>query len=411
MIPSTFSKAPKVSGPAGRARWARPNHIFIRHEGETRKDVYFRVNPQAIRVQQGNKGSVVDTLGGYFREVMYAEDPQHNGLLLPDLTIECDTGAGYRAELQKLEWIWRNHGAAKSDGSPADTYFMDMCDEDTMFGDGPTIGKGSPGAKSLFGRNLFPQGTEITVPTRPGVEQTAFLSRIIKLPKGMKSPAAKTMGGSRFVPRCFKIEILNFSWDETVQDPYRIRFNMRCKILKDMFWQVDQGWGGKGNLFDLGAIPTGGMGKAPGFNKAALIDQAFSRTTDFPLNPAAQVAMISRTLGFLPGNIGSQVQPILDQVLSATGLGQNQVMTTVQNQGQSVYSPNYGQRIYWRSEFSGTPQLQQTQTQLSSVLDILPTSIRGPVGTILNATGWQPPQIPQLGGIVQTIGRLTNLRF
>ncbi len=406
----TFSKAPKVSGPSGRARWARPNHIFIRHEGATRRDVYFRVNPQAIRVQQGSKGSAVDTLGGYFREVMYSEDPQHNGLLLPDLTIECDTGAGYRAELQKLEWIWKNHGTPKSDGAPADTYFMDMADEDTMFGDGPTIGKGSLGAKTLLGTNLFPQGTEINVPTRPGVEQTAFLSRIIKLPKGMKSPAAKTMGGSRFVPRCFKIEILNFSWDETVQDPYRIRFNMRCKILKDMFWQVDQGWGGAGTLFDLGAIPTGGL-KTPGFNKADIIDQAFKRTSDFPLNPAGQVAMISRTLGFLPGNIGGRVQPILDQVLQATGLGQNQVMTTVQNQGQSVFNPTYGQRIYWRSEFSGKPQLAQVNTQIDSVLRFLPTSIREPVATVLNATGWQPPQIPQISPIVNLIGSLTNLRF
>lgn len=407
MIPSTFSKAPKVSGPSGRARWARPNHIFIRHEGATRKDVYFRVNPQAIRVQQGNKGSVVDTLGGYFREVMYSEDPQHNGLLLPDLTIECDTGAGYRAELQKLEWIWRNHGTPKDDGSPADTYFMDMADEDTIFGDGPTVPKGSPGSKALSGTSLFPQGTEVTAPLAPGVEQTAFLSRIIKLPKGMKSPAAKTLGGSRFVPRCFKIEILNFSWDETVQDPYRIRFNMRCKILKDMFWDVDQGWGGKGNLFDLGSIPSGGL-KAPGVNKAAIIDQAFSRTTDFPLNPAAQVAMITRSLGFLPPSIGDRVNPILNQVLQATGLGQNQVLTAVLNQGQSVYSPTYGQRIYWRSEFSGKPQLQQTQAQLSSVFDFLPTAIRGPVGTVLNATGWQPPQLPP---IVNSIGQLINLRF
>jgi hypothetical protein len=185
---------------------------------------------------------------------------------------------------------------------------------------------------------------------------------------------------------------------------------MRCKILKDMFWQVDQGWGGAGTLFDLGAIPTGGL-KTPGFNKADIIDQAFKRTSDFPLNPAGQVAMISRTLGFLPGNIGGRVQPILDQVLQATGLGQNQVMTTVQNQGQSVFNPIYGQRIYWRSEFSGKPQLAQVNTQIDSVLRFLPTSIREPVATVLNATGWQPPQIPQISPIVNLIGSLTNLRF
>ncbi len=391
------SKAPKTFGPSGRARWARPNHIFIRHEGATRRDVYFRVNPQAIRVQQGNKGSVVDTLGGYFRDVMHSEDPQHNGLLLPDLTIECDTGAGYRAELQKLEWIWRNHGVPKDDGSPADTYLMDMADEDTIFGDGPTT-------------TLPSQGTEVNIPTRPGVEQTAYLSRIVKLPKNMKTPAAKTMGGSRFVPRCFKIEILNFSWDETVQDPYRIRFNMRCKILRDMFWEVDKGGINVGPLTDLGAIPTGGT-KVPGFNKANIIDQTFKRTSDFPLNPAGQVAMINRTLGFLPGGIGSQVQPILDQVLQATGLGQNQVMTTVQNQGQSVFDPAYGQRIYWRSEFSGHPQLDQVNDQIDLVLQLLPTSIREPVATAINATGWQPPSIPQLSSIVDLIGGLTSLRF
>jgi len=129
---------------ANRARWARPNHIFLRHVGVKTKDIYFRVNPQAIRVQQGGKSSVVDTLGGYFREVMYSEDPQYRGLMLADLTLECETGAGYRRELKRLEWVWRNHGALKEDGSPADTYLMDMCDEDSLYFDGAT---GTPAAK------------------------------------------------------------------------------------------------------------------------------------------------------------------------------------------------------------------------------------------------------------------------
>jgi hypothetical protein len=376
---------------ANRARYARPNHIFFRHVGAESRDVYFRVNPQAIRIQQGGKSSVVDTLGGYFREVMYAEDPQHNGLMMPDLTIECETGAGYRKELQRLEWIWRNHGTPKADGTPADTYFMDMCDEDTLWFDGAT-GLDAAKEKGSLGAKL-PQGTSLSSPAPLGVSQ-ALLKQIISRKKDYRSTAAKTMGGSRYIPRAFKIAILNFSWDESVQDPYRIRFNFRCKVLRDMFWKLDKGIPAAGGpVIDLGTLGVGGIPAAQGtLSKGAIGSKNFVRSSDFPLNPGAAVSMLRQTMQFLPPSITGPVQPILNSVLQATGLGQNQALETVQAQGaSSVYSPANGQRLYWRSEFSGGPQVQQTQQSITSLLQRLPASITAPLNaTQLQVGGWVP---------------------
>lgn len=392
-----------------RARWARPNHIFFRHVGASTKDIYFRVNPQAIRVQQGGKSSVVDTLGGYFREVMYSEDPQHNGLMLPDLTIECETGAGYRKELQRLEWVFRNHGTPKSDGTPADTYFMDMADEDTLWFDGAT---GIDAAKDKAYGGKLPQGTTLATPPPVGVTQD-MLKRITVLKKQYKTTAAKTMGGSRFTPRAFKLALLNFSWDESVQDPYRIRFNFRCKILRDLFWVVD----GKnfrdgdtgGPVIDLGELGDGGVISQAAIAKAPLGDKGFVKTADFPLNPGAAVAMLSRTLQFLPGNIGGQVQPILNTVLQATGLGQNQTYNTIQSQGGSVYDPKNSQRLYWRGEFSGGPQVAQTQQSITTLLQALPESIKAPLTqTQIQIGGWQPANVDLLSQLVSALS-LRNL--
>ncbi len=392
-----------------RARWARPNHIFLRHVGATTKDVYFRVNPQAIRVQQGGKSSVVDTLGGYFREVMYSEDPQHNGLLLPDLTIECETGAGYRKELQRLEWIWRNHGTPKSDGSPADTYLMDMADEDTIWSDGAL---GLDAAKDKTYGSKLPQGTSLATPTPIGITQD-MLKKITVLKKQYKTTAAKTMGSSRFMPRAFKIAILNFSWDESVQDPYRIRFNFRCKILRDLFWVVD----GKnfraddagGLVIDLGELGNGGVISQAAIAKGPIGNKGFVKTADFPLNPGAAVAMINRTLQFLPGNISGQVQPILSTVLQATGLGQNQTYNTIQAQGSSVYDPKNSQRLYWRSEFSGGPQVAQTQQSITTLLQALPESIKAPLTqTRIQIGGWSPGTVDILSPLSSALS-LRNL--
>jgi hypothetical protein len=388
-----------------RARYARANHIFFRHVGKETKDVYFRVNPQAIRVQQQNKGSVVDTLGGYFREILYSEDPQRNGLMLPDLTIECDTGAGYRQELQKLEWIWRNHGVPKEDGSPADTYFMDMTDEDTLWFDGAA--PANPWTEGGIGAGL-PQGTDPIPPTNPGLTQQQ-LQKAVDLKRQYKSSIAKTLKGSRFVPRCYRIEILSFAWDESVQDPYRIRFNFRCKILKDEFWQVDQPLAEGTEVQPLEDWTDGSVAtpKLAAVDKAKMVEESLKKSTDFPLNPAAQVALIRTTLGLLPGNVGAIVTPLINTVMDSVGLGQTQMLANAMEQGWSAYDPELGQRLYWRSEFSGVQVTQNMTEQLKNVYPALPASVQA----VLSQTGvqvgpWSPAAVDGLSAAVQTLSIL-----
>lgn len=386
-----------------RARYARPNHIFFRHIGRETKDVYFRVNPQAIRVQQSAKGSVVDTLGGYFREVFYSEDPQRHGLMLPDLTIECETGAGYRQELQKLEWIWRNHGVAKEDGTPADTFFMDMTDEDTLWFDGGV--PSSPWTDGGPGGSL-PQGTDPTPPPSPGLTQ-AQLQKAVNLKRQYKSSVAKTLKGSRFVPRCFKIALLGFAYDESVQDPYRIRFNFRCKILRDEFWEIDQPLEEGTTVTAIEDWTDGGVsGKLP-ISKAALAEEALKKSTDFPLNPAAQVAIIKATLGLLPANAGAIVDPIINQVIAATGIGQTEMLGNAIDNGWSAYDPELGQRLYWRSEFSGVQVTQDITQALQNVYPALPPSVQAVTGQLGIQVGpWSPAAVTGLSTAVQTLSIL-----
>lgn len=161
------------------ARQNRSETVFFRHEGKERKDIFLRINPIAVRFQQGQKGGVTETLGGFFRESMYSSNPQYNGLMLPDLTIEASTGARYRRELKEIDWIWKHKSDLKADGSPADTYFFDLI-EDVPF---------------------------------QGIERSS--------------------------PRMYLIEIANFAWDDTVQNPNEIQFSFRCKILRDLFWGLE----------------------------------------------------------------------------------------------------------------------------------------------------------------------------
>ncbi|MCD8487900.1 MAG: hypothetical protein LRZ84_14480 [Desertifilum sp.] len=161
------------------ARKTRSETVFFRYDGAERKDVYLRINPIAVRYQQGSKGGVTDTLGGYFRETFSSKDPQYSGLLLPDLTLECSTGIAYRNELKKIEWIWAHHGDRKPDGSPVDLYFFDF--------------------------NEVGPYQDVT----------------------------------RDAPMAYLIELLNFAWDESVNSPYEIKFSMRCKILRSVFAELD----------------------------------------------------------------------------------------------------------------------------------------------------------------------------
>lgn len=131
----------------------------------------------AIRVQQGSKSSVVDTLGGYFRDVMYSEDPQYNGLLLPDVTLEGTTGAAYRAELEQIRWIFQHSGDRKPDNSPADTYFFEL-------------------------------------------SQLGAYQDVVRA-------SSSAIG--------WLIHIQNFGYDDTVSNAFEIKFSFRCKLLRDVY--------------------------------------------------------------------------------------------------------------------------------------------------------------------------------
>jgi hypothetical protein len=381
--------------------------IFIRHHGAIRKDIHFRVNPQALRVQQGNKGSVVDTLGGYFREVMYSEDPQHSGLLLPDLTIECETGAGYREELKKFEWVWRHHGDAKGDGTPADTYLMDFADPDTQWFDGALSSGGLVSGGGLSGPYRGHQNTVTdvsvlkgTVPTQARIHEQAF-----SLPglfnRTMRSGMGQSEGTSRFTPRVFKIELLNFAWDETVQDPYRIRFNFRCKILRDMLWRVEQrGASGKTmfSLGDIGGVLGGNLGDgASGWGMGGGGDRLPPPSP--PLNVAAQVANIQTTNSQfgLPASISTQVEPLLGKVLNLAGLGENRVATKALAIGQSAFGltqPTYP---------SGTEQdRRDLNALLTELIKELPEILGVEGGTTIQVGEWSvpiPDEVSELANI------------
>ncbi len=175
--PTVFS--PQRNQPKAQGQRQRSQQVFFRHDGAIQRDLYLRINPTAIRFQQGRKGSVTETLGGYFREVFYSKNPQQNGLLLADLTIEATTGVAYRKELKTLDWIWRHSKDRKKDGTPADTYFFD------------------------------------------------------------NTQKAPYKGIVRSGSWAWLIDLENFAWDETAQSPDEIRITFRCKILRDLFWELD----------------------------------------------------------------------------------------------------------------------------------------------------------------------------
>lgn len=161
------------------ARSTRSESVFFRYEGTERKHVFFRINPSAVRFQQGAKGGTTETLGGYFREILYSADPQYNGLALPELTIEATSGIAYRKELEEIQWIWKHRGDRKPDGSPADLYFFDLTN----------------------------------IPPVQGIVRDS--------------------------PRAYLIDMQNFAWDDTVSNAFEMRFTMRCKVLRDLFGELE----------------------------------------------------------------------------------------------------------------------------------------------------------------------------
>ncbi len=177
-------------------RKTRSQTVFFRHETDERRDVYLRINPSAVRFQQGAKVTVTDTLGGYFIDRLYAEDPQYSGLSLPELTIEATTGIAYKQELKTIDWIFRHQSDRKSDRSPADLYFFNF------------------------------------------------------------STVGEYMGIQRDVQQAWLITILNFAWDDSIQSFSEIKFNLRCKVLRDLFWGLDDEPTGLNSLPTLDELAT-----------------------------------------------------------------------------------------------------------------------------------------------------------
>jgi hypothetical protein len=155
------------------ARQELNKKVFFRHQGKEKTDVLFRVAPQAIRYSQESKSSVENTLGGYYLERLYSKDSQYSNKIAT-LTIEGTTGVGYRAELDRMKWIWDHQSDRKKDGSPADIYFFDLI-------------------------------------------ETAPYQKV-----------------KRSGTRTFLINIKSFAYDESASDPQVIKFSFRCEILRDL---------------------------------------------------------------------------------------------------------------------------------------------------------------------------------
>ena len=175
------------------ARTTRSPNVFFRYQGKERKDVFFRINPQAIRYQQGTKAQATETLGGYFLDRIYSKDPQY-GHTLADLTIEGTTGIAYRKELEAMQWIWEHSVERKPDGSPVDIYFYDLIE--------------------------FQPHQQVV---RAGT-------------------------------RAFLILINNFAWDDTSQNPFEIRFSFRAKILRNLFYGLGDKKPTKSNVPSLSEL-------------------------------------------------------------------------------------------------------------------------------------------------------------
>lgn len=216
------------------ARKNRSETVFFRYDsGETKKDIYWRINPIAVRWQQSGKSAVSETLGGYFRDVFYSKDQQYSGFNLPDFTLEGTTGIAYRKELKTMDWVWRHSCDRKKDKSPVDIYFFDNIND------------------------------------RPFQEV------------------------QRSQSRAYLIHIQNFAWDDTVQTFQEIKFSIRCKILRDLFWELE----GEDNpgiadnapqLPDLNGIAKGA--RIPDFTPQDLRNP-LGDITQLPTNPFTQLAL------------------------------------------------------------------------------------------------------------------------
>jgi len=162
------------------ARQTDVEDIYFQHRGAEERLIYWRIRPQAIRWQQQGKRTVSDTLGGWYRSVMYSDAPASNGLMLADLTIEGTTGVAYRTELEKMMWVWRHQSDRQPNGQPAETLFFNLIEL--------------------------------------GVHQ----------------------GIARDTQQTYSIDISQFAYDESARSQGEISFTFRCKILEDVFAGISQ---------------------------------------------------------------------------------------------------------------------------------------------------------------------------
>lgn len=158
----------------------QPSNVYFKIEGDQPETVYFQIKPSAIRFQQSQKGSSTNTLGGYYRELLYSDDPQYSGLQLASLTVEATSGVRYRKELLRIDQVRRAQGIPKIDGKLADIYFYDL----------------------------------ITIGDWNGIQRDAS--------------------------RIYLVNIDRFSFDDTIQSPNEIKYSFAFTILRDMTWAIDE---------------------------------------------------------------------------------------------------------------------------------------------------------------------------
>jgi hypothetical protein len=193
--------------------------------------------------------------------------------------------------------------------------------------------------------------------------------------------------------KAFLVEILNFAWDETVQDPYRIRFTFRCKILRDFTWNGSQD--NPPAAGQVAGIPVGGLlGQLPGLggllgSVSAQVDgllAALSTAT----NPQALQAGLQE--------ITSQIAQIQSQVAAQPTLLSNTAQAALQSLQHGLAQTQTGIQQFDLNSSVLQNGVEQVQGQiatlnesLASTIGISETLIPTPATDVRPATGIEPP--------------------
>lgn len=247
--------------------------------------VFWRINPQTFRWQQGNKGSVRDTLDGFHLERIQASNPEYSAKTLPTLIVAGTTGVAFRREVETMQFVFDHREERKPDGSPVDINFFDFGgtdDENFLnvpvvsslgfvnfdFGNPaalfrlPSLSEIQDAAVARFGADLTAAAREISPDLVPIIQRLG----IGRTPLGTHRNTQQVYNGvERYADRGYQVEIENFSYDESVNAQNEIKFQFQLRVLRNIYYRardaaINNSFGGldpEGTLLDvpIDAIP------------------------------------------------------------------------------------------------------------------------------------------------------------